>query len=81
MIPATSLVLVLLGGFAAGRWGRPGAVLLALASLLWLAVNRPMEGRLIIVFSPEHGLVAADLVGFAGLGLAALVLLVGGRRT
>lgn len=80
MVPATCLVLVLVGAFAAGRWGRPGAVGLAAACVLWLAFNYPMEGRLIMQVTPTHGLVAADLVGFAGLGLAGLVLLLGGRR-
>lgn len=50
---------------------RLGAVLLALLSLVWLSVDRYFEGGVLISFSRRHGLVTADLVGVAGLVLAA----------
>ena len=52
-------VVLVLAGVVAGRYGRPGALVLAAASLLWLLVNKPMEGpRLLIVFTETHGLAA-----------------------
>ena len=76
MVPAASLLAVVLSAFAAGRWGLPGAVALACSSLAWLGLNRPMEGRIILVVSDTRGLVAADLIGFAGLALAVVVAVV-----
>ncbi len=54
-----------------GRRARSGLVLLALLSLVWLTVDRLWEGGVIIVFTGRNGLVASDLVGVAGLCVAA----------
>ena len=62
--------LVLSAGFSAQLGGR-GVVLLAAMSLLWLLVNGPMEGAVLVKVSKQHGFTAADLAGVAGLGLAA----------
>ena len=48
-----------------------GVVALVLISLVWLVVNKPMEGALILKVSRGHGLTGADLAGFVGLALAA----------
>ena len=53
------------------RCGRCGAVVLALLSVMWLAVDHSMEGRVLLSVTPSHGVVAADLAGLAGLALAA----------
>ena len=69
---AASLVLtalVLVAG-TLSRTGRPGAVALALLSLLWLLTNAPMEGATLVQLSDTHGITGADLAGVAGLGLA-----------
>jgi hypothetical protein len=64
------VVLVLVARFTAGR--RAGAgYLLCLASLLWLAVDKRMEGPTVITVTSSHGLTAADLAGVAGLLLGA----------
>jgi hypothetical protein len=51
--------------------GARGALVLAAVSLLWLVVNGPMEGTVLMTFSPGRGLTGADLAGFAGLAIAA----------
>lgn len=66
---ATLAALVLLAG-TSDRTGRIGALLLAAVSVLWLLVNDPMEGRVIVFMTSDHGLTGADLAGFAGLGIA-----------
>lgn len=71
MISGLALVVLLVAAGTADRTGVPGAVALALASLLWLALNKQMEGAIIWQVSAHHGLTAADLAGFLGLGLAA----------
>ena len=48
-----------------------GVALLAAMSVLWLVVNAPMEGPVLVTFSAAHGITGADLAGFAGLALAA----------
>jgi hypothetical protein len=71
MLAGLALVaLVLAAGLAPGR-GRRGAAALAVVSVLWLALNKPMEGPVLLTVMPDHGLVGADLAGLAGLGLAA----------
>jgi hypothetical protein len=77
MVPALCLVLLLAGAYATGRWAQAGAPVLIVASLAWLVVNRTMEGGVLVSFTPDHGLVAADLVGLAGLVLGAVVLFSG----
>ena len=72
MVAGLVLVALLLCAAAAGRWGRGAAVALAVVSVLWLLVNKPMEGSVLVVVSDTRGLTSADLAGLAGLVLAAL---------
>ncbi len=74
MLPGLVLVAMLLAGTLAGRFGRPAAAALGAISVLWLFVNKSMEGPLLVTVSPTAGLVAADLVGVAGVLLALLLL-------
>jgi hypothetical protein len=71
MIPALALVALVLAAALASRFGRPGAVALAVFSVLWLLLNKPMEGAVLVEVTSSHGLVGADLAGLTGLGLAA----------
>ncbi|MFC4787256.1 hypothetical protein ACT8ZV_22455 [Nocardioides sp. MAHUQ-72] len=75
------LVLAALVVFAAvcPMLGRIGAVLLALMSVLWLLVNRSMEGVVIVPVTRLHGLTSADLAGLAGIAVAVWVWLAAGR--
>jgi hypothetical protein len=68
--PAVALViLVLLAGFSA-ETGAIGAAGLAIASVGWLLANGPVEGPVLLTFTPRHGLTGADLAGLTSLGLA-----------
>jgi hypothetical protein len=62
--------LVLAAGLS-GRSGLAGAGALAALSVVWLLVNGPMEGPVLVSFTPDHGISGGDLAGFAGLVLAA----------
>ena len=62
--------LVLTAGFAS-RFGMAGAVTLAAMSVLWLLVNGPMEGPILLTLTAGNGITGGDLAGLAGLGLAA----------
>lgn len=64
------LVLVLAFRFTYRRGPRAGYVLIA-ASLLWLALDKSMEGRTLIHLDGDHGLTGADLSGLLGLALGA----------
>ncbi|MCF8781353.1 hypothetical protein JYA75_10735 [Rhodococcus sp. PSBB066] len=62
--------------FAASAWclARPNALsstAVAVASFLWLALSGPLEGRVLYVFNPGHGLTESDLLSFVGFGIAA----------
>lgn len=71
MIAAVVLVGLVLSAGVSGslRWG--GVALLVAMSVLWLLVNGPMEGPVLIVFTRGHGLTGGDLASLAGLALAA----------
>jgi hypothetical protein len=62
--------LVLTAGIS-GSYGRRGAAALAVLSVLWLLVNNPMEGPVLLVITPGHGVTGGDLAGLAGLAIAA----------
>lgn len=67
MIAGLVLVaLVLAARFTRGRGVLGGCVLIAV-SLVWIAVDKPMEGRTLISFDHHHGLTAGDLAGLAGV--------------
>jgi hypothetical protein len=71
VVAAVVLVGLVLSAGLAGMLRFGGVVLLAAVSLLWLLVNGPMEGPVLVVLSPDHGITGADLAGCAGLALAA----------
>ena len=81
MGPGLVLVALVVSATLAGAWGRAGAAMLAVASLAWLLVNGPMEGRVLVEVSAHHGLTAADLAGLAGLLLAVVIVLRGRIRS
>jgi hypothetical protein len=68
------LVVVAAAGHRMGRWG--GAALLLL-SAVWLVVNGSLEGGVLLVVAPGHGLTAGDLAGVAGLAVGGLLLVRG----
>ena len=70
MIAALVLVALVLTAGLSGRSGPVGAGVLAVLSVAWLLVNSPMEGPVLVVFTPDHGITGGDLAGFAGLALA-----------
>ncbi|RYU10602.1 hypothetical protein [Nocardioides iriomotensis] len=69
--PLVVLTALVVAAGTADRTGRAGAVALALLSVAWLLVNGPVEGLVLLRFTPDHGLTGADLAGLAGLALAA----------
>ena len=70
MSGAVAFGTLLVAAVLAGRYGRPAAVLLAVASVGSLFVNRSMEGRVLYTVSGSHGLTAGDLVSLTGFLLA-----------
>lgn len=53
------------------------AALLVVAAAVWARVNGPFEGRVLLVFTPDHGFTEADLLSVAAVALAVLLLLAG----
>jgi hypothetical protein len=70
-VPAVVLALLVVSAGTADRTGRLGAVALAALSLLWLRVNGPVEGFVLVQFSESRGVTGSDFAGVAGLALAA----------
>jgi hypothetical protein len=71
MLAALVLAALLLAAGTGGGSGVRGVALLAALSVLWLLVNHPMEGPVLLVVTARHGLTGGDLAGLVGLGLAA----------
>ncbi|MBY6367024.1 GGDEF domain-containing protein [Rhodococcoides corynebacterioides] len=77
-IPMTSVFhgLVAMNSlFAASAWclARPtrlSAAATAVASVGWLFFNGPIEGRVLVVFSPQHGITESDLLSVVGVAIA-----------
>jgi hypothetical protein len=70
MVAAVVLAGLVLAAGLSGMLRMGGAAALAAMSLLWLVVNEPMEGPVLVTFTPAHGVTGADLAGFTGLALA-----------
>jgi hypothetical protein len=49
------------------------AVGLAAAAGVWIAVNGPVEGPVLLVFTPQHGLTVADLPAIAAVIVAGVL--------
>ncbi len=47
---------------------------LVAAAVLWLLVNKPLEGPTLIAFDDTHGLTVGDLPALAALVLAGLLI-------
>ena len=70
VLPALILAAMVLLAGTIDRWGRPGAIALAVLSVGWLLTNQKMEGPTLLSFTPAHGLTGGDLAGLAGLAVA-----------
>jgi hypothetical protein len=70
MLAALVLVALVLVAGLNEAVGRGGVVALVVLSVLWLLMNKPMEGPVLVIVSAGHGLTGGDLAGVAGLGLA-----------
>jgi hypothetical protein len=70
VLAALVLAALVLAAGLSGRFGLRGALGLAVVSVLWLVVNGPMEGPVLVVVARGHGLTGGDLAGLAGFGLA-----------
>ena len=72
MVAAVVLAALVLAAGVSSSAGVGGALALATISVLWLLVNGPMEGKILVDVSATHGITGADLAGLVGLGLAAV---------
>jgi hypothetical protein len=71
VLAALVLALLVLVAGVSGELGAAGVAALAAVSVLWLLVDAPMEGPILITVTPTHGVTGADLAGVVGLALAA----------
>ena len=70
VLPALILAAMVLLAGTIDRWGRLGAIALAVLSIGWLLTNQTMEGPTLLSFTPNHGLTGGDLAGLAGIAIA-----------
>ena len=81
MVAALVLAGLVIAAGVSGRFGVVGPVALAAISVVWLLVNGPVEGPVLIAFSAMHGITGADLAGLTGLALAGVQALLLARRS
>lgn len=65
-----TLLLIMAVGAVVGARQRVGAAIVALASLVWLLVDTPFEGLVLLDLTSHNGLTTSDLVGVFGFALA-----------
>lgn len=53
------------------RWLALGLIT---AAVIWVLVNGPVEGPVLLVLTPSHGITLGDLPSLAGLVIAGLLL-------
>ncbi|MDH3026952.1 hypothetical protein QEN35_21590 [Gordonia alkanivorans] len=63
--------------FITGAWclARPSyraAAILACLSLAWLFGNGPIEGRVLVTVTIDHGFTESDILAILGVGIAAV---------
>lgn len=54
---------------------RSAAVALLVAAIVWVFVNGPVEGPVLLLLSPKHGVTVADLGSVVAVLAAAALLL------
>lgn len=69
-----TLVALLALLVTARRTGVGGAVALLAVSVLWILVNQPLEGPVLLRISQSHGFTTADVLAVIGGGVAVLRL-------
>jgi hypothetical protein len=80
MLVAVLVLLAVAGTVLLCRRDTPlwPAVLILLCGL-WLVVNKPLEGPVLVVISRGHGVTLSDLLAPAGVAFAAVLLYRRGR--
>jgi hypothetical protein len=76
------VVLVVLAAVVAWSVAAPSVLRLAVvvaAAVVWLPVNKPVEGPTLLRLDREHGITLSDLLSVAAVVLAALPLLLAQR--
>ena len=75
-MPAAVLVLLALAGtvLLCRRDSPVGPVVLIVLCAVWLLVNKPLEGPVLLVLSHGHGITVSDLLAPAGVAFAAVRL-------
>jgi hypothetical protein len=56
-------------------WRRWLAVALVAAAVIWILINQPVEGPVLLTLSATHGITVADLLSIALLMIAGLLVL------
>jgi hypothetical protein len=75
MLVAVLVLLALIGCALLCRCNTPAwPVLLIVLCGLWLLVDKPLEGPVLLVLARGHGITVSDLLAPAGIALAAVVL-------
>ena len=74
-------LLFVSGAWCLARPSRPAAVVVLVASVLWVLFNGPIEGHVLVVLSPgRHGITESDLLSVIGAGIGAWALVLTSRR-
>ena len=75
MLVAVLVLLAFAGAVLLCRRDTPlWPVAVILLAVVWLPVNKPLEGPVLVVISRGHGITLSDLLAPAGVAFAAVLL-------
>ncbi len=74
VLTIAAIVVAMLLAAAMGIRQRVGALILGLLGFVWLTLDSRFEGAVLFTISDHNGFTASDLVGVAGMVVAALQL-------
>ncbi|WP_439031889.1 hypothetical protein [Gordonia terrae] len=67
-------LLFVVGAWSLARPSYPAAGLLTANAVAWALWNQPIEGRVLVSFSIEHGITESDLLSVAAVVIAAITV-------
>ncbi|MET4165176.1 MULTISPECIES: hypothetical protein [Gordonia] len=68
-------LLIVSGAWCLARPSYRAAVVLGVLSVTWLFFNHPLEGNVLIAFSPDRGLTESDVLSFIAFAIVGVVLI------
>ncbi|MCR5977920.1 hypothetical protein GDN83_09275 [Gordonia jinghuaiqii] len=67
-------LLFVVGAWCLARPSYPAAAALVVIAVAWLFLNDPIEGRVLVSFTVDHGITESDILSLAAVVVAAVTV-------